>query len=351
MALRLGEELVPSGEAEGIETVLRVQLDLMRKQQDPRQRGEHFKGHGCVRAEFKVEADIPPAMKIGVFSRPRAFPALIRFSNCVGADDTKPQGHAMALKLLGVEGEKLLEDQKDAQTQDFLLVDYPVFFIRNAIEYAEFFQELLDVLQGSKFMAAHPMIAGSLGMLKFWATHPKETLIFIEACKREPASMLEVPYWSQVPYKLGLNACKYAAQPGPENSVGGKPDKSPDYLHQALVEYLTIKRRAARFDFLVQLQTDPEAMPIEDPTVEWKSEAVKVATITIPPQEFSSPAQVKFAEDLSFNPWHALPEHRPLGGISRTRKAVYLGSSRLRHELNRVPVREPTEQEVRELWK
>jgi hypothetical protein len=26
---------------------------------------------------------------------------------------------------------------------------------------------------------------------------------------------------------------------------------------------------------------------------------------------------------LAFNPWHALAEHRPMGGINRLRKAVY----------------------------
>ena len=33
----------------------------------------------------------------------------------------------------------------------------------------------------------------------------------------------------------------------------------------------TTRQPAARFGFYIQRQTDPVAMPIEDPTVEWKS--------------------------------------------------------------------------------
>jgi len=45
---------------------------------------------------------------------------------------------AMAIKLMQVPGEKLLPGQEHGQTQDFLLLDSPTFFIKNAIEFAEF---------------------------------------------------------------------------------------------------------------------------------------------------------------------------------------------------------------------
>ena len=85
-------------------------------------------------------------------------------------------------------------------------------------------------------------------------------------------------------------------------------------------------------------------MPIEDPGVEWSetlSPFRKVATIKIIQQEFDTPAQNEFGEHLSFTPWHALPEHRPLGGVNRARKVVYEAISKFRHELNQVPKREP----------
>ncbi len=39
-------------------------------------------------------------------------------------------------------------------------------------------------------------------------------------------------------------------------------------------------------------------------------------------------------DSLSFQPWHALPEHRPLGGLNRTRKIVYEIIAKSRRQQN-----------------
>ena len=86
-------------------------------------------------------------------------------------------------------------------------------------------------------------------------------------------------------------------------------------------------------------------MDVEKSTVEWKEEDapfIKVATITIPRQTFATPERDQFGENLSFTPWHALPQHRPLGSINRTRRVVYETISKLRHELNGTLRREPS---------
>jgi hypothetical protein len=49
-----------------------------------------------------------------------------------------------------------------------------------------------------------------------------------------------------------------------------------------------------------------------------------------------------FAEDLSYNPWHSLPAHRPLGNQNRARRVIYQALSKLRHEMNARPHLEPT---------
>ena len=59
---------------------------------------------------------------------------------------------------------------------------------------------------------------------------------------------------------------------------------------------------------------------------------VKVATIVIPVQEFDTPALQEYGDNLSFNPWHSLPEHRPLGSINRGRRVFYETMSKFRHE-------------------
>ena len=103
-----------------------------------------------------------------------------------------------------------------------------------------------------------------------------------------------------------------------------------DCLKVALVTQLTTQKSGAKFDFYINPQTDATTMPVEDPTVEWTSPPVKLATISINPQSFGSAEQVSFIENLSWSPWNCLPEHRPLGGINRARLSVYRDSRDLR---------------------
>ena len=86
----------------------------------------------------------------------------------------------------------------------------------------------------------------------------------------------------------------------------------------------------------------PVTMPVEDPTVEWDSPFEKVATIRIPAQIFDTPEQAEFGEDLSFNVWHSLPEHRPIGNFNRSRKIIYEKMTIFRHQQNRISTAEPT---------
>ena len=128
------------------------------------------------------------------------------------------------------------------------------------------------------------------------------------------------------------------------SSIPSHPD--PNYLRKAMAATLTADD--ACFEFLVQTRQS-SSMKVEDSKTEWKeSEApfIKVATITIPRQTFDSAAQMAFCDNLSFTPWHALPQHRPLGGVNRVRRTVYERISNRRHELNHVPREEPTGDET-----
>jgi hypothetical protein len=49
---------------------------------------------------------------------------------------------------------------------------------------------------------------------------------------------------------------------------------------------------------------------------------------------------------LSYNPWHCVPEHRPLGNQSRARHRMYRELSQLRQRMNDTPHIEPTGDEV-----
>ena len=100
------------------------------------------------------------------------------------------------------------------------------------------------------------------------------------------------------------------------------------------------------FDFLIQVQTDPVTMPVEDSLVVWDEELApfqRVALVRIPRQDIDISRNREIAETLSFNPWHSLTDHRPLGAINRARKAIYEALSEFRHQRNGVARREPTE--------
>jgi hypothetical protein len=299
-------------------------------------RGQHPKHHGCVRAEFVIADDLPAALRHGVFAEPgRRFPAWIRFSNARAQDDRDPGGHGMAIKLMDVPGVKLLRGEQHERTQDFLLLDSPVFFIKDAGEYAELEEARL------KMESTHSWL-GKLSLAAYFLTHPRELLILRRIEKNLPSNPLETPYWSTTPYRLGARAVKYLARPRPDGPPIAAPEPSADQLREAMVRHLSMRHVA--FDFLVQCQVDPIKNPIEDPTQEWEKGRApyrKVATILIPRQRFDGAVQMDFCQNLSFTPWHSLPDHRPLGGINRTRKVVYEALSELRHRLNYVPRREP----------
>jgi hypothetical protein len=165
------------------------------------------------------------------------------------------------------------------------------------------------------------------------------------------SSPFEAPYFSCVPYLLGESqAMQYSVWPKTDKKtpIPRLPLRPPDdYLRNAMVK--TLNEEDVELDFRLQLQTDPFLMPIENNGVLWPEELsprVSVATLRLPKQKFDSPAQMEFARKLSYNPWHTIAEHRPLGNQSRARRRMYFELSQLRHNMNNVPHYEPTGDEV-----
>jgi hypothetical protein len=107
----------------------------------------------------------------------------------------------------------------------------------------------------------------------------------------------------------------------------------PDAMRLALEE--TLQTREALFEFQVQLRTSEQTMPIEDASVEWPesdSPYQTVAHLLLPRQEIALLRQQVAFQNLSFNVWHALSAHRPLGGINRVRRWAYPLSSDWRRQ-------------------
>ena len=87
----------------------------------------------------------------------------------------------------------------------------------------------------------------------------------------------------------------------------------------------------------MQVRNDPDSQPIENALVAWDDRVAtwqKVARIDIYPQTFSSTAQQEFCERLTFNPWHGLKAHMPIGGLNRARRDVMQAMQDVRLEAN-----------------
>ena len=318
-------ETVPAGEAEQIEQVAAVQVELMQTRQDPHQRGQHPKQQALVHAVLEIAGDLPQALSVGLFAEPRSYNALIRFSTGATLNDADPNPHAMAFKVLDVDG-------APEGTQDFIMLDYKQFFVRNVADYVEYCHAFKERPDAARFFASHVKEAENAQKLR--------TCI---------ASHLERRYWTMLPLAMGGGAARFSAIPDPANASGFATATTTDGLREALERYLIGLGREARFELVAQAYSDPQSTPIEDAVSDWSTPFVQVGTLTIPPQDFASKEQFEFAEQLSFSPWHCLPEHRPLGGIQRCRRRVYEESTRLRHRLNGVAMREPTRADLRRL--
>ena len=103
-------------------------------------RDAHAKAHGCLKANFEV-LDLENRYRRGLFAEPGSYKAWVRYSSGDGRaqSDTIWDARGMAVKVMGVSGEKLLEVEKDATTQDFILMNGSTFFMRSLREYVAFY--------------------------------------------------------------------------------------------------------------------------------------------------------------------------------------------------------------------
>lgn len=329
-------EFVPPGETDSILRLVRKATKVIAEQSEPdnfTKRDAHAQPHGCVKAVFQVEPAIDAVVRHGVYATPgRTYPAWIRFSNGTQQDDTKPDARGMAIKLMNVSerrGEFLSPYR--GPSQDFVMINYPVFFNRSVVEYEDFFTWQAKEQPLMYFVSWSP--------LRWKVREMKNALETLFAGVSTP---LDAQYHSMTAYRLGPHNTKFSAKPC-EGQSWPKPKKpGPHFLREALVQQL--KQGDACFEMLVQVQDPSKNMPIEDPTVLWRerdSPFRKVAQIHIPRQTFSTDAQNQFCEQLSFAPWHALESQQPVGGLNRVRKAVYEAVSVRRHARNEIERHEP----------
>jgi catalase len=295
-------------------------------------RDAHPKAHGCVRAQFKVNEKLEPKLQAGIFQPGVGYDAIVRFSNGspnASGDDGDGDTRGMAIKILGVEGEKLFLDPEYPNSVDLIQISAPYFFVNDSSGYTEFFR---IANKGVSFsLVKIPFILGWQG-----------TLNAAKMMSQKISNPLDVEYFSVTPYQLGLGearrAIKFSSSPCEIPSKKAAQDQSsPNFLRHAMQDRL--QQADSCFDF--KIQTRPDAsFEVEDVVKEWDAEKapfVSAAQIIIPEQLFDTAALNEACEKMTYNPWHTTAEHKPLGTINRMRRVVYQTISTLRSEMNFKP--------------
>ena len=260
---------------------------------------------GCVEAEFTVAPGLADDLKVGLFQQPRTYRAWIRFANASSSSDRDKDVRGMSIKIRSVQGETLT---RGVDEQDFILNSHPVMMAPGP-------REFLELMRSVE--------AGGWRQVRYFLTHPRAARIAL-ASRQQPSSHVDIPYWSTTPYLFGEGrAVKYIVRPV-SHAHPRRPSLTETYLHDEL--RLRLSMEDVALDFFVQFQTDARTMPIEDASVEWserESPYVRVAEIRIPRQSIDEPGREQICERTSFNPWHCLAVHRPLGAMNRARRTIY----------------------------
>ena len=144
-------------------------------------------------------------------------------------------------------------------------------------------------------------------------------------------SMATEQYSSTAPIKLGPYAVKFTVRPATGTAATTDRPLTDNFLRDELADRL--RKADLVFDFLVQFYVDDARTPIEDTSIAWDAPLLKVAQVRIPSCDLDDPhtnALSDAVNQLSFSPWHATDDHRPLGNVMRARRVAYEASSRLR---------------------
>lgn len=344
-------ERVSSDEQSTIDEITDLMAEAQRnvaKKYDKTLRISHAKAHAFAEGELTVHDDLPPELAQGLFARPGRYEVIARLSQAPGEilDDrevSSPRG--FALKVFGVEG-PMLPGHEAASTQDFVFDTGKKFinsdlkaFLANFAVTAKLGPKLPEAVKGAVSKGAE---AANAALHSVGAGSPK--LDFYGHPSYHP---LAEAYFSQIALRYGDYVAKIAfvpANPALEELYRTRVEAhDANALREVTREFFA--NNAAEYDVKVQLATDSERMPVEDPMVEWpedESPYRTVARIVLPPQRLDDEQlQIAFDDDLSFSPAHTLAAHRPLGAIGRARLQVYPVIAALRRSANGRPLSEP----------
>lgn len=310
-AQQLGQQSLQGNEDELANKMVELikEFSLQRYPQGNVKRLNQIKSQGCFNGRFRVLENIPSQFKHGVFASPGKYPMYARFANASTEDDTEKDLRGLSIRVSGLTGTPIWGE---SGSQDFLMNSYPVLFADSP----EMFYDFIKAQKNDAILGF---------FLNPFDSHLGALAILLQARDR-PNSLFDIRYWSTTAFRLGSQdqAVKYSVKPCSKYVSDEPVEYTQNYLQQAMVDHLDNDTMC--MEFMLQIQTNPQDMPIENPTVEWSegvSPFVTVAQIQIEKQQFLSEQAMQQCEAFSFNPWQSLAEHKPLGRINYVRRLVY----------------------------
>ena len=287
----------------------------------PVSRALHAKQNLGVEAELVIGDDVPADAKLAMFATPKRYRAVARFSNGAPAkqSDRAPDVRGLAVKVFGVDGPKVIPGLENETTQDFLAIRTSALPIRNA-------EEFMTLVRVARPQALLPLrLMAALG--------PRRAIQIIRAAltglKAPQRPLAATSFYSALPIMLGPHAVQYAFTA--RDASAATKLTSANSLGEGLAAQL--RKEPVTYDLQLRFYIDEKQTPIEDATTEWSSPWFTVGQLILPVQDPDSPRGRRvqeFVEQLSFDPWHARADMRPLGNIMRARNVAYRSSTQAR---------------------
>lgn len=334
--------------AEGLMKALRQVSETTLKDGGHALRSVHAKSHGILDGRLVVQGGLPPELAQGLFAQPGDYEVVMRLSTIPGdmLDDSVSTPRGLAIKVMGVPGERM-EGSDGAATQDFVLVNGPVFSAANGKAFLKSLKLVVattDKAQGAK----KALSAVNRGLEHVVEAFGGKSATLLTLGGQPEVEILGETFYSQVPLRWGDYIAKVSVVPrspalkalvGKHLNLNGVPNG----LRQSVIDFFA--QQGGEWDIQAQLCTDLRDMPVEDAHKRWdeaKSPYRTVGRIVVPPQVGWSEARSAAVDDgMAFSPWHGLAAHRPLGQIMRLRRRAYEMSAHFRAEHNHHPIAEP----------
>ena len=334
----------PASDEDEIDTIVRgflaQQARTAADEGRPSRRGTHAKGV-CVRAAFEVpdiaagrDRALARRLAVGVFARPGCYSAIVRFAN---SDPTVNSDWQPDVRGLSFSVELPLAASAEWHghaRQDWSLQSAPTLPFNDVHAFAVF----------GKVLSARNE---TVGLAALSAEDQRLFAVTKAAVVRQQRQQplrpyQQLRYWSNVPFRHGSqDIVKYSASPVITNAARALDVANPQALRDELLRHVNEDETMSAFEFGVQF-LDPRRMRferrqrdaafwIENASIEWPEREAPfhaVARLTLLRRGgiVDDTCERMFIDVNEF----CLPEHAPVGGVNRARRAAELASRRAR---------------------